>query len=77
MGERQNRALSCEIYEENQDNNFRIRIRPGAPRPAPGRPIDFLGMHIETTVSHYISPAVGAIALIGGILLLVVKPGRV
>jgi len=43
----------------------------------PGRPIDFLGMHIETTVSHYISPAVGAIALIGGILLLVVKPGRV
>ncbi len=43
----------------------------------PGKPIDFLGMHFETTVSHFISPAVGAIALIGGILLLVIKPGRV
>ena len=43
----------------------------------PGKPIDFLGMHFETTVSHFISPAVGAIALVGGILLLVFKPGRV
>jgi hypothetical protein len=43
----------------------------------PGKPIDFLGMHFETTVSHFISPAVGAIALIGGIILLVIKPGRV
>jgi hypothetical protein len=42
----------------------------------PGKPIDFLGMHIETTVSHFISPAVGAIALVGGIVLLVLKPGR-
>ena len=42
----------------------------------PGKPIDFLGMHFETTVSHFISPAVGAIALVGGILLLVIKPGR-
>jgi len=42
----------------------------------PGHPIDFLGMHFETTVSHFISPAVGAIALVGGILLLVVKPRR-
>ena len=42
----------------------------------PGKPIDFLGMHIETTVSHFISPAVGAVALVGGILLLVIKPGR-
>ena len=42
----------------------------------PGKPIDFLGMHFETTVSHFISPAVGAIALVGGILLLVLKPGR-
>jgi hypothetical protein len=42
----------------------------------PGRPVDFLGMHFETTVSHFISPAVGAIALVGGILLLVIKPGR-
>jgi hypothetical protein len=43
----------------------------------PGKPIDFLGMHFETTVSHFISPAVGVIALVGGILLLVLKPGRV
>lgn len=42
----------------------------------PGKPIDFLGMHFETTVSHFISPAVGAVALVGGILLLVIKPGR-
>ena len=43
----------------------------------PGKPMDFLGMHFETTVSHFISPAVGAIMLIVGILLLVFKPGRV
>lgn len=42
----------------------------------PGKPIDFLGMHFETTVTHFISPAVGAIALVGGIVLLVLKPGR-
>ncbi|HWC59834.1 MAG TPA: DUF3185 domain-containing protein [Verrucomicrobiae bacterium] len=42
----------------------------------PGQPIDFLGMHFETTVTHFISPTVGAIALVGGIVLLVLKPGR-
>jgi hypothetical protein len=42
----------------------------------PGKPVDILGMHFETTVSHFISPAVGAIALVGGIILLLVKPGR-
>jgi hypothetical protein len=42
----------------------------------PGKPVDFLGMHFETTVSHFISPAVGAIALVGGIILLVIKSGR-
>jgi uncharacterized membrane protein YdcZ (DUF606 family) len=40
----------------------------------PGKPIDFLGMHIETTNSHFIPPFVGAIALVGGIVLFVVKP---
>lgn len=40
----------------------------------PGEPINFLGMHFETTTSHFISPAVGALALIGGIVLLFVKP---
>jgi hypothetical protein len=40
----------------------------------PGRPIDFLGMHFATTQSHFIPPVVGAFALVGGILLLVVRP---
>jgi hypothetical protein len=43
----------------------------------PGQPIDFLGLHIETTHSHFIPPVVGAIALVGGILLLVVKPRQI
>lgn len=42
----------------------------------PGKPFDFLGMHVETTVNHFIPPAVGAIALVGGILLLLVNPKR-
>jgi len=40
----------------------------------PGKPVEFLGMHFETTVSHFISPAVGAVALVVGIVLLLVKP---
>ena len=40
----------------------------------PGKPVDFLGMHFETTTSHFISPAFGALALVGGIVLLLVKP---
>jgi hypothetical protein len=43
----------------------------------PGKPIDFLGMHIETTHSHFIPPVAGALALVGGILLLVVKPRQI
>ena len=43
----------------------------------PGKPVDFLGMHIETTHSHFIPPVVGALALVGGIVLLLVKPRRV
>ena len=43
----------------------------------PGKPVEFLGMHFETTVSHFISPAVGLMALVGGIVLLVVKPRQV
>jgi methyl coenzyme M reductase beta subunit len=42
----------------------------------PGKPIEFLGMHIETTHSHFIPPVVGALALVGGIVLLLVKPRR-
>ena len=43
----------------------------------PGKPVEFLGMHFETTVSHFISPAVGAFALVGGIVLLLVNPKRI
>lgn len=42
----------------------------------PGQPVDFLGFHIETTVTHFISPTVGALALVGGIVLLLVNPSR-
>jgi uncharacterized membrane protein YdcZ (DUF606 family) len=38
------------------------------------KPIDFLGMHIATTDNHFIPPAVGALALVGGIVLLLVRP---
>jgi hypothetical protein len=43
----------------------------------PGKSIDFLGVHIATTDNHFIPPAVGALMLAGGILLLVVKPRSV
>jgi hypothetical protein len=43
----------------------------------PGKPIDFLGLHIETTNSHFVPPVVGAVALIGGIVLLFMRPRRV
>jgi hypothetical protein len=43
----------------------------------PGKPVDFLGMHFETTTSHFIPPAAGALALVGGIVLLLVKPKSV
>ncbi len=40
----------------------------------PGKTIDFLGMHIATTDRHFVPPVAGAIALIGGVVLLVLKP---
>ncbi|NOS72596.1 MAG: DUF3185 domain-containing protein [Verrucomicrobia bacterium] len=43
----------------------------------PGKPVEFLGLHIETTDSHFIPPVIGALALVGGIVLLVVKPRQV
>jgi hypothetical protein len=42
----------------------------------PGKPIEFLGLHIATTHSHFIPPIVGAFALVGGVVLLLVKPRR-
>jgi hypothetical protein len=43
----------------------------------PGEPINILGMHIATTDSHFIPPVAGALMLVGGIVLLLVKPRRV
>ena len=43
----------------------------------PGKPVNILGLHFETTVSHFIPPVVGALALVGGIVLLLVNPRRV
>ena len=37
-----------------------------------GEPIDIGPVHLETTQRHFIPPVVGAIALVGGIVLLVV-----
>jgi hypothetical protein len=42
----------------------------------PGKPVDFLGIHIATTDSHFIPPVAGALALVGGIVLLLVNPKR-
>ena len=43
----------------------------------PGEPIQFLGIHIETVETHFVSPVVGAFALVGGVVLLLVKPRSV
>ena len=43
----------------------------------PGEPINFMGMHIATTDSHFIPPVVGALMLVGGITLLVIKPKNI
>ena len=42
----------------------------------PGETVNFLGIHIATTDRHFIPPAVGALALVGGIVLLLVNPKR-
>ena len=36
-----------------------------------GEPVNIGPLHIETTKSHFIPPVVGAVALVGGIVLLV------
>ena len=38
----------------------------------PGKPINIGPIHVETTQSHFIPPVVGALMLVGGIVLLVV-----
>jgi drug/metabolite transporter (DMT)-like permease len=43
----------------------------------PGKPIDFLGIHMETSDSHFVPPIVGLIALIAGIVLFASKPKQI
>jgi len=40
----------------------------------PGETIQFLGLRIETRDTHFVPPVVGALAMIGGIAMLLVKP---
>ena len=40
----------------------------------PGQPVNLLGIHIQTTDSHFVPPIAGAFALVAGIVLLLVKP---
>jgi hypothetical protein len=49
----------------------------GITSTTPGKPVNILGLHFETAVSHFIPPVVGALALVGGIALLIVSPRRV
>jgi hypothetical protein len=42
----------------------------------PGKRVNFLGLHFETTETHFIPPVAGALALVGGIALLLVNPKR-
>jgi hypothetical protein len=42
----------------------------------PGKPVNFLGIRVQTTERHFIPPVVGALALVGGIVLLLVNPKR-
>jgi len=53
-----------------------VLVCSGITFTTPGKPVEFLGMHIATTNSHFIPPVVGALALVGGIVLLLVNPKR-
>jgi hypothetical protein len=41
-----------------------------------GQPVNFPGMHLETAEGHVILLAAGALAIVGGIVLLLVNPRR-
>ena len=43
----------------------------------PGETVKFLGMRIETRETHFVPPVIGALALVGGIVLLLLKPRSV
>ena len=43
----------------------------------PGKNVQFLWLTVETVDTHFIPPVAGAFALVGGIILLVLKPRSV
>lgn len=43
----------------------------------PGETVRFLGLRIETRETHFIPPVIGALALLGGLALLLLKPRSV
>jgi hypothetical protein len=43
----------------------------------PGETIQFFGIRIETRETHFIPPIFGALVLVGGIVLLLLKPRSV
>jgi len=43
----------------------------------PGETIKFLGLRVETRETHFVPPVIGALALAGGIVLLLLKPRSV
>lgn len=51
-----------------------VLVYSGISFTTPGETIQFLGLRIETRDSHFIPPVVGVLALLGGIVLLLLKP---
>jgi hypothetical protein len=45
----------------------------GSAFTTPGKPIQFLGMTIETTDRHFVPPVAGALILAGGVVLLLIN----
>ena len=43
----------------------------------PGETVKFLWLTIETVHTHFIPPVIGAISLVGGVVLLLLKPRSV
>ena len=43
----------------------------------PGETVQFLGLRLETRETHFIPPVIGVLGLIGGIVLLLLKPRSV